>query len=158
MLGYITRNWADLEVFPTDGRVEIDSNADENKIRPLAPEVVQWPLRHPDLLRRPTRSWRRGPPCTKNEPGPPDRGRPPELREIAEVLDGCCEMELILGAVWPSEAEAVEADDALEVCKQHLDLLPGVARRDIRIRSWRAVWKSMVCRGSRGYSAVWPAR
>ena len=35
-LGYIARNWAGLEVFLTDGRVEIDSNAVENKIRPLA--------------------------------------------------------------------------------------------------------------------------
>ena len=35
-LGYIARNWAGLEVFLIDGRVEIDSNAVENKIRPLA--------------------------------------------------------------------------------------------------------------------------
>ncbi len=35
-LAYIARNWAGLEVFLTDGRVEIDSNAVENKIRPLA--------------------------------------------------------------------------------------------------------------------------
>jgi transposase len=35
-LGYIARNWAGLEIFLTDGRVEIDSNAVENKIRPLA--------------------------------------------------------------------------------------------------------------------------
>ena len=35
-LGYIARNWPGLEAFLTDGRVEIDSNAVENTIRPLA--------------------------------------------------------------------------------------------------------------------------
>jgi len=38
-----------------------------------------------------------------------------EFCEFAEVLDGCCEVELILGAIWSSEAKAVEADDAFEV-------------------------------------------
>ena len=35
-LGYIARHWDGLRVFLTDGRVEIDSNAVENLIRPLA--------------------------------------------------------------------------------------------------------------------------
>ncbi|MEO0823972.1 MAG: transposase [Pseudomonadota bacterium] len=35
-LGYIARNWGGLQVFLADGRVEIDSNAVENTIRPLA--------------------------------------------------------------------------------------------------------------------------
>ena len=35
-LGYIARHWKGLQVFLTDGRVEIDSNAVENTIRPLA--------------------------------------------------------------------------------------------------------------------------
>ena len=35
-LGYIARNWSGLKVFLNDGRVEIDSNAVENTIRPLA--------------------------------------------------------------------------------------------------------------------------
>lgn len=35
-LGYIARHWVGLKVFLTDGRVEIDSNAVENTIRPLA--------------------------------------------------------------------------------------------------------------------------
>jgi transposase len=35
-LGYIARNWQGLQVFLQDGRVEIDSNAVENLIRPLA--------------------------------------------------------------------------------------------------------------------------
>jgi len=35
-LGYIARHWKGLQVFLSDGRVEIDSNAVENTIRPLA--------------------------------------------------------------------------------------------------------------------------
>lgn len=35
-LGYIARHWVGLQVFLADGRVEIDSNAVENAIRPLA--------------------------------------------------------------------------------------------------------------------------
>lgn len=35
-LGYIARNWQGLQVFLNDGRVEIDSNAVENLIRPVA--------------------------------------------------------------------------------------------------------------------------
>lgn len=35
-LGYIARQWDGLQVFLADGRVEIDSNAVENTIRPLA--------------------------------------------------------------------------------------------------------------------------
>ena len=56
-----------------------------------------------------------------------------ELYEFAEVLDSCCEVELIFGAVWSSEAEAVEPDDTFEVGKEHFDLLSGVAGRDIGI-------------------------
>jgi len=35
-LGYIARHWKGLQVFLTDGPVEIDSNAVENTIRPFA--------------------------------------------------------------------------------------------------------------------------
>ena len=56
-----------------------------------------------------------------------------ELCKFAEVLDCCCEVELILGAVWSSKAEAVEADDAFEVGEEHLYLLSGVAGGDIGI-------------------------
>lgn len=56
-----------------------------------------------------------------------------ELREFAEVLDGCGEVELILGAVWSSKAEPVKTDDAFEVCEQHLDLFPGMAGGDVGI-------------------------
>ena len=56
-----------------------------------------------------------------------------EFCEFAKVLDGCCEEELILGAVWSSAAEAVEPDDTFEVGKEHFDLLSGVAGGDIGI-------------------------
>ena len=58
-----------------------------------------------------------------------------ELGEFAEVLDGCGQKELVLGAVGSSKSEPVETDDAFEVRKQHLDFLPGVARRDIGVGS-----------------------
>jgi len=35
-LAYIARHWEGLQAFLTDGRIEIDSNAVENTIRPLA--------------------------------------------------------------------------------------------------------------------------
>ncbi|MEL6475535.1 MAG: transposase [Pseudomonadota bacterium] len=35
-LGYIHRHWNGLQTFMTDGRVEIDSNAVENLVRPIA--------------------------------------------------------------------------------------------------------------------------
>src|SRR5262249_60732542 len=35
------------------------------------------------------------------------------------------------GAIRPSQAEAVQAKNAFEVCKQHLDLLPLLPRRRI---------------------------
>lgn len=33
-----------------------------------------------------------------------------ELGELAEVLDCCCEVQLVLGAVWSSKAEAIETE------------------------------------------------
>ena len=56
-----------------------------------------------------------------------------ELCEFAEVMNSCCEVALILSAVWSSEAEAVESDDTFEVGKEHFDLLSGVAGRDVGI-------------------------
>ena len=35
-LGYIARHWGGLQLFLADSRVEMDSNAVENLIRPLA--------------------------------------------------------------------------------------------------------------------------
>jgi hypothetical protein len=34
-LGYIYRHWGGLQVFLTDGRVEMDTNPVENTIRPI---------------------------------------------------------------------------------------------------------------------------
>ena len=42
-------------------------------------------------------------------------------------------MQLILGALGASKTRAVETHDAFEVCKQHLDLLPGIAQDDIGV-------------------------
>ena len=46
------------------------------------------------------------------------------LGQLAEVLSGSGEEELIFGAVGASEAEAIQLEDALEVREQHLNLLP----------------------------------
>ena len=59
-----------------------------------------------------------------------DRRRRDQLGELPEVLGGGGEEELVAGAVRPSKPEAIEAQDALEVSEQHLDLLalaPGGA-------------------------------
>lgn len=34
--GYIARHWAGLELFLTDGRIELDNNAVERTVRPVA--------------------------------------------------------------------------------------------------------------------------
>ena len=46
-----------------------------------------------------------------------------ELCEFPQVLGGGGEVEFIAGAVWSSETQPIEPQDALEVSKQHLDLL-----------------------------------
>ena len=51
-----------------------------------------------------------------------------QLSEAAEVLGDRSQGELDLSAVGSSEAEATEAQDALQVGEQHLDLLRN--RRD----------------------------
>jgi hypothetical protein len=57
-----------------------------------------------------------------------DRRRP-QLGEFAEVLDGCGDVELVLGSVWSPEAKAVEAQDLLQM----LECAPeaGQVRRSI---------------------------
>ena len=47
-----------------------------------------------------------------------------QLGELTEVLGGGGEEEFILCAVWTSEAQPIELQDAFEVGEQHLDLLP----------------------------------
>ena len=50
-------------------------------------------------------------------------GERDQLGELSEVLGRCSEEELVLGPIWPSQPEPVEAQDALEMREQHLDLL-----------------------------------
>ena len=50
-----------------------------------------------------------------------------QLGELAEVLGGGGEEELVLGTIRAPQAQAVQLQDALEVGEQHLDLLPLAA-------------------------------
>ena len=50
-----------------------------------------------------------------------------QLGELAEVLGGGGEEELVLGTIRAPQAQAVELQDTLEVGEQHLDLLPLAA-------------------------------
>jgi len=42
---------------------------------------------------------------------------------LPRFLSACCEEELVSGAAWSSQSEPVQLQDALEMGKQHLDLL-----------------------------------
>jgi NAD(P)H dehydrogenase (quinone) len=57
-----------------------------------------------------------------------------QFREFREVLSGCCEEELISGAIGSAEAQPVEPEYALEVSEEHLDLLAPSTRLDIGVR------------------------
>jgi hypothetical protein len=46
-----------------------------------------------------------------------------ELRKLAEVLSGGCEVELVAGTARTTQSKSVEPEDALEVGEGHLDLL-----------------------------------
>jgi hypothetical protein len=46
-----------------------------------------------------------------------------ELGKAPQVLRGGGERELELGAARPAQSQATEPQDALQVCKQHLDAL-----------------------------------
>ena len=46
-LAYIGNHWDGLQVFLTDGRVEMDSNVVENTIRPLALNLQECAVRRP---------------------------------------------------------------------------------------------------------------
>jgi hypothetical protein len=50
-----------------------------------------------------------------------------QLGELAEVLGGGGEEELVLGTIRAPQAQAVQLQDTLEVGEQHLDLLPLAA-------------------------------
>jgi hypothetical protein len=50
-----------------------------------------------------------------------------ELGELPEVLGGGGEEEFVVCAAWAAQSEPAEAEDALEVSEQHLDLFPEFA-------------------------------
>ncbi len=52
------------------------------------------------------------------------RGHRDQLGELAEVLGGGSQVELVSGSVRSPQPEPVELQDALEVSEQHLDFLP----------------------------------
>ncbi len=49
---------------------------------------------------------------------------PDELGELAEVLGGGAQEKLVFCSVRASETQAIQLQNALEVRKQHLHLLP----------------------------------
>jgi hypothetical protein len=51
-----------------------------------------------------------------------------EFCQLPEVLGGGYEGEFVLDAAWPSQSEASKSEYALEVCKQHFDLLSSFLR------------------------------
>ena len=57
------------------------------------------------------------------------RGQWDQLCQFSEVLGGGSQEELVSSAKWTSQPEPVKAQDALEMCEQHLDLLPS--RREV---------------------------
>ena len=58
-----------------------------------------------------------------------------ELGQASQVLNGCRQEELVVGAGEPPEPEALEAHVAFEVGEQHLDLLAFAAGLFERFRS-----------------------
>ena len=51
-----------------------------------------------------------------------------QLRQLAEVLGGCCEEELVAGTLGAAQSKPIELEDAFEMGEQHLDLLAQSAR------------------------------
>lgn len=56
------------------------------------------------------------------------RSQWPQLGEPPQVLGGRCEQEFITGTARASQSQACHPENALEVSKEHLDLLPAMAR------------------------------
>src|ERR1700722_7631503 len=46
-----------------------------------------------------------------------------ELRQLSEVLGGGGQQELIFGSTWPTQAQSIQPEDALQMREEHLDLL-----------------------------------
>ena len=59
------------------------------------------------------------------------RGQWDQLCQFSEVLGGGSQEELVSSAKWTSQPQPIEAQDALELCEQHLDLLPLTPRGDV---------------------------
>jgi len=77
------------------------------------------------MERRARRAWARW--CS----GGLQRGQWDQLCQLPEVLDRCSQEELVSSTKWPPQPEPIEAQDALEMCEQHLDLLPFAPRRHV---------------------------
>ena len=50
-----------------------------------------------------------------------------QLGKPTKVLRDRCQRELELGTAWPAQSQAVEPQDTLQMCKQHLDTLAVAA-------------------------------
>src|SRR5215210_4116379 len=59
-------------------------------------------------------------------PNPSKGGHGSELGELPQVLRSRCQQELVACAARPSQSQPCKPQDALEVGKQHLDLLAGM--------------------------------
>jgi hypothetical protein len=57
--------------------------------------------------------------------------RQDQLCQLSEVLGGGRQEELVPSTKGASQPEAIEAQDALQVREQHLDLLPFTAQRHV---------------------------
>lgn len=51
-----------------------------------------------------------------------------QLRQLSEVLGGCCEKELIARTIRPSESEPIELENAFEMGEQHFNFLAQSSR------------------------------
>jgi hypothetical protein len=66
------------------------------------------------------------------------RRRGDQFRQFAEVLSGRSEEELVVFPGRSAQSQAIEAQDALQVGEQHLDLQPLAEHRIIDQRCRRA--------------------
>ena len=51
------------------------------------------------------------------------RSLPSQSGEFPEILRGGCQQELVIRPAEPTQSQAIESQDALEMRKQRLDLL-----------------------------------
>jgi len=67
--------------------------------------------------------FREGDSCLFALCGEDRRRKGDEFRQLSEVLGGGGQQELVFGAARPAQAQSVEPEDALQMSKEHLDLL-----------------------------------